>query len=110
MLIHPQFRDDAGLRATVDAMARNTGPEAFVRQQTAITMRIDSRPSLINIDCPTLVLCGRDDQLTPVDRHQEIATAIRAARLVVIERCGHLSTLERPQPVNEALRSWLQWN
>lgn len=110
MLVHEQAQPNPELRAVIETMARNTGVAAYVRQQTAITMRIDSRPSLAAIDCPTLVLCGRDDQLTPLDRHQEIAGAIAGARLHVLERCGHMSTLERPRQVNDALRDWLGWH
>lgn len=41
-------------------------------------------------------------------RHEEIAAAVKGARLVVIERCGHLSTLEKLAEVNAALRRWLE--
>jgi pimeloyl-ACP methyl ester carboxylesterase len=53
------------------------------------------------------VLCGRQDAVAPVDRHEEMANGIRGAILRVIEQCGHLSTLERPAEVSEALRAWL---
>ena len=69
--------------------------------------RIDSLPLLPVIACPTLVLCGRQDALTPVERHEEMAHAIPGAILHVIEDCGHLSTLERPVEVSEALKRWL---
>ncbi len=70
--------------------------------------RADSRPTLVRISCPTLVLCGRDDALTPVDKHTAMAAGIRDARLVVVEHCGHLSTIERPEAVNQAMRAWLE--
>jgi pimeloyl-ACP methyl ester carboxylesterase len=95
------------LRETVRAMCAIVGPQAFVRQQTAIMNRPDSRPDLPRIACPTLVLCGRQDQPTPIDAHEEMAAAIPNATLVVIEDCGHLSTMERPQAVNAAMRDWL---
>jgi pimeloyl-ACP methyl ester carboxylesterase len=106
-LVHPQRRDDAALREQVRAMAEQTGIEAFIRQQTAILARCDSRPLLAAIDCPTLVLVGDADQLTPPERAQEIAAGIRNARLVVVPGSGHLSTLEQPQRVNAALVEWL---
>jgi pimeloyl-ACP methyl ester carboxylesterase len=60
-----------------------------------------------SIACPTLVLCGRQDALTPLERHQEMARAIAGSSLEIIEDCGHLSTLERPAEVSAALRRWL---
>jgi pimeloyl-ACP methyl ester carboxylesterase len=88
-------------------MAVDTGVEAFKRQQAAIMSRPDSRPFLASIRCPTLVLVGREDALTPVELAQEIAGGIAGAKLEIIPDCGHLSTLERPEAVNRVLRAWL---
>ena len=88
-------------------MAQHTGAEAFIRQQTAIMTRPDSRPDLPKIKCPTLVLVGEGDQLTPPNLSEEIAGGIPNSRLVVIPDCGHLSTLERPDAVNTALVQWM---
>jgi pimeloyl-ACP methyl ester carboxylesterase len=88
-------------------MAEHVGRDAFLRQQTAILGRPDSRLDLLRIACPTLVLCGRQDALTPLAAHEEMAAAIPDARLVVVEDCGHLSTLERPEAVSSAMREWL---
>jgi pimeloyl-ACP methyl ester carboxylesterase len=95
------------LIALIKDMARRVGRDAFVRQQTAIIGRIDSRPDLDKIACPTLVLCGRDDVITPLEVHEEMVAAIRGARHLVIEQCGHLSTLDAPAKVSAALQSWL---
>jgi len=107
LLIHPSRLGDAALTGVVKSMARNIGKDAFVRQQRAIMSRANSLPLLASIDCPTLVLCGRQDALTPPARHEEIAAGINDARLEIIEDCGHLSTLEKPAEVNSALRNWL---
>jgi pimeloyl-ACP methyl ester carboxylesterase len=106
-LVHPDRLGDHGLREQVRRMAEETGAEAFIRQQTAIMNRLDSRPQLAAIGCPTLVLVGDADQLTPPERAQEIAAAIPGARLVVVPASGHLSTLEQPERVNAALVEWL---
>jgi pimeloyl-ACP methyl ester carboxylesterase len=98
---------DQALVDTVTGMAERVGRDAFLRQQTAIMGRPDSRADLRRIACPTLVLCGRDDALTPPALHEEMAAAIPGAELVVAEDCGHLSTIERPDSVNAALRDWL---
>jgi pimeloyl-ACP methyl ester carboxylesterase len=98
---------DAAFVERVGAMTRRVGGAAFARQQTAIMNRPDSRPGLGAIRVPTLVLCGRQDAATPPDRHREIAADVPGSRLVVIEDCGHLSTMEKPDAVNAALRAWL---
>jgi pimeloyl-ACP methyl ester carboxylesterase len=86
------------------------GAEAFLRQQRAIMGRVDSRPDLAGIRCPTLVLCGAHDLLTPPDRHKEMTAAIPGAKLVVVAGAGHLSPLERPYEVAYALGNWLKAN
>jgi pimeloyl-ACP methyl ester carboxylesterase len=106
MFIHPDRVTDTLLVETVRQMADDTGFDTFVRQQKAIMSRVDSRPTLRSIKVPTLVLTGRQDLLTPVSEHEEIAKGIEGSHLVIVERCGHLSTLERPEAVNEALRVW----
>ncbi|MGQ0463809.1 MAG: alpha/beta fold hydrolase [Sporichthyaceae bacterium] len=98
---------DPALKAVVDSMAAEVGADAFVRQLTAIANRPDSRPDLATISCPTLVLVGEEDRLTPVDRAQELVDAIPDARLVAIADCGHLSAIEQPAAVSAALAWWL---
>ena len=107
LLVHPARVKDEPLVRTIREMAERVGLAAYLRQQSAIIGRPDFRPLLPAIRCPTLVLCGRQDALTPLVFHTEIAAAIPGAELEVIEACGHLSTLERPAEVNAALRAWL---
>lgn len=111
-LLFPKFvatsrHADAVLRKLVRTMAQETGDEAFVRQQTAIMHRADSRPSLSSIRCPTLVIVGEHDTLTPPDCAAEIATALTNARQVIVPECGHLSTIEQPAAVTRALVEFL---
>lgn len=107
LLVHRERLADAALVATIKTMARNTGRRAFSAQERAIMSRQDSRPLLPAIACPTLVLCGRDDLLTPPALHEEIAASIPGSTLEIIEACGHLSALERPAQVSQAMRAWL---
>jgi pimeloyl-ACP methyl ester carboxylesterase len=88
-------------------MMRDTGPDAFVRQQRAIMRRPDSRPMLPGIEIPTLVLVGEQDAITPPELAREMAEAVEWASLVVVPDCGHLSSLERPEAVTQALSAWL---
>jgi len=108
VFVHRNRQGDAALRAIVRTMAEETGPDAFVRQQRAIMTRPDCRPQLASIRCPTLVLVGDGDELTPPMLSEEIAAGIAGARLVRVPDCGHLSTLEQPEPVNRALVTWLK--
>lgn len=105
--VHRNRRGDAVLRNVVRAMADDTGPQAFIREQQAIMDRPDSRPGLAAIACSTVVVVGDGDELTPPELSQEIAGGIKGARLVVIPDSGHLSTLERPEAVTAALVEWL---
>jgi pimeloyl-ACP methyl ester carboxylesterase len=106
-LLGPESLDDPARTALVRSMAEAVGAEGFARQQQAIMGRPDSRPGLGAITCPTLVLCGREDVLTPPAAHREMAEAIPEATLVVVPRCGHLSTLEQAGALTAQLRFWL---
>jgi len=107
-LVHPARHRDRELAETILSMASAVGADGFLRQQAAIMSRPDSRPGLGAIACPTLVLCGRQDERTPLALHEEMTTAIPGATLVVLEDCGHMSTLERPAAATAALRAWLR--
>ncbi len=107
LFIHPDRFGDTALVETIAAMADAVGAEGFRRQETALMNRPDLRADLARIAVPTLVLCGREDVLTPLPLAEEMATAIPGARLEIIEHCGHLTTLERPDETNRALDEWL---
>ena len=107
-LVHPARHGDRALRSLIDAMAADVGSAGYLRQQQANIGRADSRPTLAAIGCPTLVLVGEQDVLTPPERALEIAGSIRGAQLVRLADCGHLSTLERPDEVTQALSAWLE--
>ena len=107
LLLHPARLEDPVLTGRVMAMAARIGRDAFLRQQTAILGRPDSRPDLPRIACPAVVVCGRQDELTPLPVSEEMAGLIPGAALVVVEDSGHLSTMERPEAVNAALAAWL---
>jgi pimeloyl-ACP methyl ester carboxylesterase len=108
MLVHKNRQHDAALKEIVVRMAEETGADAFVRQQRAIMNRPDSRPGLSAIRCPTLILVGDGDQLTPPELADEMNSLIPGSRLVTVPDCGHLSTLERPDAVTRALVDFLQ--
>lgn len=108
LLIHEDRLTDEELTGKVMTMAENVGKDAFIRQQHAIMSRQDGFDVLARVSCPSVVICGRQDGLTPVGQHEAIADAIPDSALVVIEDCGHLAPLEQPHAVSAALRYWLQ--
>jgi pimeloyl-ACP methyl ester carboxylesterase len=107
LYVHPDRVSDTALKADYLAMCHDVGPEAYVRQQQAIMTRVDSRPLLASIHCPTLVLVGAEDMATPPELSEEMAAGILGAKLVKVPDCGHLSTLERPEAVTKALVEWM---
>jgi pimeloyl-ACP methyl ester carboxylesterase len=107
LFVHPDRLEDQALTGAISAMAARVGKAAFLRQQKAIMGRPDNRPQLPRIACPTLVLCGREDALTPPAVSEEIAALVPGARLELVEHCGHMTTMERPAAVSAALRRWL---
>jgi pimeloyl-ACP methyl ester carboxylesterase len=107
-LLHPDHLADTAITGLVKDMARSVGADAFIRQQSAILARPDSRADLAAVTCPALVLCGREDALSPPDRHAEMADVMAGARMVVVERSGHLSAIEQPQAVAAAMAEWLK--
>ena len=106
-LVHHDRLDDPAVRDVVLEMAERVGQEAFVRQQTAVLGRKDGREDLRSIRVPTVVVCGRQDILTPPHLHGEMADRVPGARLVIVEGAGHLAPLEQPHAVTAVLRYWL---
>ena len=104
--VHPSHRGDAALRETFRAMMDDTGVDAFARQQIACIDRRESLSSLAAIRCPTLIVVGADDEITPPEHAREMAEGIAGSELVVVPTCGHLSAIDQPDAVTQA---WLDW-
>lgn len=104
----PAYRlPDKALVDEVMTMCGEIGVEIYKCQEELAAIRSDRRPGLPRIGCPTVVVCGRDDAATPLLLSEEMAAAIPGAKLVVIEKCGHLVTMEKPAETNAILRRWL---
>jgi pimeloyl-ACP methyl ester carboxylesterase len=106
--VHPSRRGDGALRQLVHDMGDDIGVDAFVRQQTAVMSRADSRPTLAWIKCPTLVLTGDEDNTIPNSLSVEMADGIPGAKLTILACCGHLPQPEQPQATADALVEWLR--
>ncbi|MCR9196317.1 MAG: alpha/beta hydrolase [Hyphomonas sp.] len=98
----PANRTTERLRV-LEQMGVDLGKDVFCRQTMALTVRDSYLDSVRNIQCPTLLLAGAEDTVCPVDRHEEISARIPHAHLKVLARCGHISTLEQPALVSQAL-------
>lgn len=96
-------RNNDEILQTVLDMALKLGPEVFERQSLAVMNRPDSVPGLADISCPSSVICGCEDAICPVRFHELMASEIPDANLVVIDDCGHLSSMEAPAVVTEEL-------
>lgn len=89
------------------AMALDLGEDVFCRQSAALMNRPDQTETLRGAPHPALVLCGREDRLCPVARHEMMADLLTNADLTIVEGAGHLPSLEQPDAVNAALARWL---
>lgn len=106
-MLHPDRRHDGEIVVPLTAMVERSTPASFRQQQDCLLARPDATTVLASITCPTLVLVGREDEWSPLAQHEAIAVQVPGAVLHVVEQCGHMSTVERPDGVTAALRAWL---
>ncbi|MGK0363276.1 MAG: pimeloyl-ACP methyl ester carboxylesterase [Saprospiraceae bacterium] len=107
-MLHPENAKLQSLRDTILKMALDTGRVAFFNQIKAQLNRPDSTEDLPNINCPTLIITGREDKVCTPELHEEMASMIPNAELEIVEKCGHLSTLEQPEEINRIIRKWIK--
>lgn len=105
VLLHPEALPR--LAEDTLAMADEVGEAVLTAQLRLQGTRVDERPGLRSVGVPTLVLAAADDALCPIQRHEEIRDLVPGASLVVLAETGHLSSLERPDEVADAMRGWL---
>ncbi len=107
-MVHPDRVCDEALMAPLRAMVSRATPEIFEGQQHAGLTRPDAGPYLDRIACPTIILVGREDGWSPAPQHEQMARRIRGSELEIVERSGHMVTVEQPDPVNRALKAWIE--
>lgn len=105
-MVHPDHRKTQVFEDIL-CMLERSNPEQFAAQINALLGRPNAALQLPSIQCPALVLCGREDLWSPPAQHQAIADGIRGSVFEVVEHCGHMSTMEQPEAVNQAMRRWL---
>ncbi|MEO8306637.1 MAG: alpha/beta hydrolase [Pseudomonadota bacterium] len=107
-MVHPARLTDATLMDAIHSMIVRAGLAQFEAQIRALLARPDRTQLLATLRMPTLVLCGRDDNWSPLSRHEVMAQLIKASHLVGVPECGHMSTMERPQAIANAMQDWLE--
>ena len=106
-MVHPErLADDALIEAILAMFARQT-PLQFEGQIEALLARPDATDVLRAVSCPALALCGREDGWAPPAQHEEMAALMPGSRLAILDRCGHMAPMERPDAVGAALVEWL---
>jgi 3-oxoadipate enol-lactonase len=99
--------DRPEIAESVRSMVVDNSSAAIAGAITALKSRPDSTPLLSAIHCPTLIIVGEEDAITPVSVAEQMRRTIRGSELVVIPRAGHLSNLEQPDAFNAALGRFL---
>lgn len=100
----PVHKNNKQLLSKLMSMAGDMGVDVFEQQSRALMARADQVSVLPTITCPTEVLCGKEDELCPIEYHQTITATIKDARLTVLPDCGHMSSMEAPTMVNLMLK------
>jgi pimeloyl-ACP methyl ester carboxylesterase len=128
--VHPSILENTASETTFPAAVQRIVSSAFSEAaderlvELAAQRMAETRPSVLHgdflacnafdvmgsiaaISAPTLVVCGQDDELTPLRYSQYLADQILGASLEVIARAGHMVMLEQPQAVASALSGFL---
>ena len=88
-------------------MALTLGPDVFINQSRALQSRLDQQNTIQSIKIPVLIMCGSEDKLCPVERHEMMHNMISDSDLIIINNAGHMPTLEQPRETTEVLKEWL---
>jgi 3-oxoadipate enol-lactonase len=92
----------------VRSLILDSSPEAIASAITALMTRPNSTPVLSSIHCPTLVIVGEQDTLTPPALSEGMYRAVPGSEYIALPRAGHLSSLEQPAAFNAALARFLE--
>ncbi len=104
-LLRPQ-PDPAAVREVRTLILGGT-PAGVAAAQRGMARRPDSTSTLATITCPTLVVVGAQDALTPPAESEKMAKAVKGAKLVKIPNAGHLSNVENPEAFDKALAEFV---
>ena len=88
-------------------MALTLGPDVFINQSRALQSRLDQQNTIQSIKIPVLIMCGSEDKLCPVEKHEMMHNMITDSDLKIINNAGHMPTLEQPRETTEVIKEWL---
>ena len=88
-------------------MALSLGPDVFINQSRALQKRADQLNTIQSMNIPVLIMCGSEDKLCTVERHEMMHNMISDSDLKIINNAGHMPTLEQPRETTEVLKEWL---
>ncbi|MES2796433.1 MAG: alpha/beta hydrolase [Bacteroidota bacterium] len=86
----------------------NTSQDSIIGGLKAMANRSDTSASLIEIDVPTLIICGKEDVLTPVEQSKFLEKNIEKSSLHILKKAGHLSNLEQPDHFNKIILDFIE--
>ncbi len=101
--LHPESQRRPAVVKQMRSMMFEVGAQAAIRQIRALMARADHRAMLAQLDIPALVVCGREDKVTPPELSQELASLISQARLEWVEQAGHQTPVEQPEVLAQLL-------
>ena len=105
-MVHPSRLNDPVFEDILQMIERKN-PGIFAAQINALLHRPDARAVFTTLKCPTFIACGRQDVWSPLSRHEEMHKILPGSELLAIEDSGHMTTMEQPEIVTQALKQWL---
>lgn len=108
MLCPGTLQEPTGTTARLRAMIEAATPTGIAGALRGMALRPDSTDILPQIRCPTLVLVGEGDTLTPPEDARQLAESLPNAQLVTIPHAAHLANIEQPEAFNRALIAFLK--
>ncbi len=106
-LLHPDHLADREMVGAISRMVGRCSLEDLQGQVQALLGRPDDSGVLRGIRCPALIACGREDAWGSADEHRKMAAMTPHATLAIIDRCGHMMTMEQPEETNRLLAAWM---
>jgi pimeloyl-ACP methyl ester carboxylesterase len=103
--VDPTNRHNPDIISRIRNMTARLGSDIFVRQNSL--RRKDGAAVLGSLSCPILIACGENDEITPLNDHIVMSEIAKDSQLIVIKNAGHMTPIEQPQQLTEALIKWL---
>ena len=106
-LLHENHQSNEVLQKTLYEMADSVGTEGYINQLKVVKSRDEQTTILSKIQCPTLIIVGKQDTVCPPSMSEYLNEKITHSELHIIDQAAHLPTLEQPAVVNDLMKKWL---